>query len=260
MLRGAAALLLLASRALAQDMDPAGYSALRTFNDVPADVFADSERAEAAAGAAKANAGEWWYDTVEETDLARPIEPKPVQLEPLARQQLAGPLDILDLVEPPAARVVDVRRRLSEQLQASPGVEAEEDSVPPQGFTAPKLLGAHVSRQRVEPTPEAACSDYLRRWRRSLTTRTLPMASCIATSQTTALPLDECAGPAIPLQTVHSLTFDAPTNRADMFGVEPCSAVLDAQSLAMLQGEDEDEPECVWNSESELQAPVPPSC
>ena len=69
------------------------------------------------------------------------------------------------------------------------------------------------------------------------------MASCIATSQTTALPLDECAGPAIPLQTVHSLTFDAPTNRADMFGVEPCSAVLDAQSLAMLQGEDEDEPE-----------------
>ena len=53
---------------------------------------------------------------------------------------------------------------------------------------------------------------------------------------------------------MHSLTFDAPTNRADMFGVEPCSAVLDAQSLAMLQGEDEDEPECVWNSESELQA------
>jgi len=44
-----------------------------------------------------------------------------------------------------------------------------------------------------------------------------------------------------------------PTNRGGMNGVEPCSRVLDAQTVARLQGDSPNAPDCVWTDDSTIE-------
>ena len=202
-------------------MDRAGYRVVdSTSHDIPVDAL-EQGREQGLSGV-----GAWWYDAVEEdVDLAPSASAKPARLS-LRVAQPGGSLDILESLVENGVDVPDVSgapsgtstpagggplptsswRQLSEaQPQASPAGVASAYAVPPQGFTAPQLLGAHFVAEN-------------------------PSFGVI-------------------------LTFDAATNAAGMLGVEPCSRVLDAQSVAMLRGDDDaDEPQCVWNSETELQA------